>query len=172
MTLDLDNTSVGKRKLQANLLTGFALFFLKGVTTLKIGRLIDANFNRAREGMRVIEDILRFLLDEQELFIEAKNLRLGLGEVNSVIDNQLRLISHRDTANDVGTEVTPKAEQERFDIKAVLIANFKRVQESLRVLEEMLKLLNVEASEKCKAFRYQTYELEYQTMKKINEGGK
>ena len=104
--------------------------------------------------------------------MEAKNLRLGLGEVNSILDNQLHLINHRDTINDVGTQVTPKAEQERSDIKAVLIANFKRVQESLRVLEEILKLLNVEASQKCKAFRYQTYELEYQTMKKFNEGGK
>lgn len=139
---------------------------------MKIGRLIDANFNRTREGIRVIEDVIRFLLDDQELLVEAKNLRLGLGEVNSILDNQLHLINHRDTINDVGTQVTLKAEQERSDIKAVLIANFKRVQESLRVLEEILKLLNVEASQKCKAFRYQTYELEYQTMKKFNEGGK
>ena len=139
---------------------------------MKIGRLVDANFNRAREGMRVIEDIIRFLMDDQELLVEIKNLRLELGEINSVLDEQLHLITHRDTINDVGTEITPKAEQERADIKSLLIANFKRVQESLRVLEETLKLFNIEASQKCKAFRYQTYELEYQTMKKFNEGGK
>ncbi len=139
---------------------------------MKIGRLVDANFNRAREGMRVIEDIIRFLMDDQELLVEIKNLRLELGEINSVLDEQLHLITHRDTINDVGTEITPKAEQERADIKSLLIANFKRVQESLRVLEETLKLFNIEASQKCKTFRYQTYELEYQTMKKINEGGK
>jgi thiamine-phosphate pyrophosphorylase len=139
---------------------------------VKIGRLVDANFNRAREGMRVIEDIIRFLMDDQELLVEIKNLRLELGEINSVLDEQLHLITHRDTINDVGTEITPKAEQERADIKSLLIANFKRVQESLRVLEETLKLFNIEASQKCKTFRYQTYELEYQTMKKINEGGK
>ncbi|HBQ26496.1 MAG TPA: thiamine-phosphate pyrophosphorylase [Syntrophomonas sp.] len=122
--------------------------------------------------MRVIEDIIRFLMDDQELLVEIKNLRLELGEINSVLDEQLHLITHRDTINDVGTEITPKAEQERADIKSLLIANFKRVQESLRVLEETLKLFNIEASQKCKTFRYQTYELEYQTMKKINEGGK
>ena len=138
---------------------------------MKIGRLIDANFNRAREGIRVIEDIIRFLMDDQELLVEIKNLRLELGKINSVLDEQLHLITHRDTINDVGTEITPKAEQERADIKSLLIANFKRVQESLRVLEETLKLFNIEASQKCKAFRYRAYELEHQIMNKFNEGG-
>lgn len=138
---------------------------------MKIWRLVDANLNRSREGLRVIEDVLRFWLDDKELFIQAKSLRLGVGEVNSILEEQIQPIQHRDTKNDVGAKVTLGPEQERLDLKAVVTANFKRVQESLRVLEETLKLMNIEASQKCKAIRYQCYELEHQTLKKLDEGG-
>ncbi|MGE5370826.1 MAG: hypothetical protein ACM3QZ_02450 [Solirubrobacterales bacterium] len=135
---------------------------------MKIRRLIEANFNRAREGLRVVEDVFRFILDDAELCAEAKEIRLTLGNLEARLEREADLTAARDTAGDVGTHHTPKAEQTRDDYRDVVRANFKRTEEALRVLEEMLKLLDTCGSETCKGLRYQVYELEslaFNTMK-------
>lgn len=117
-------------------------------------RVIDANLNRLKEGIRVVEDIMRYRDNNKELSLKLKQLRHI-----SRIDEIDKLLLHRDSIKDV-LRPTTKSELNRSDIKSIIIANFKRAQESSRVLEELLKLYNAEYSETFKYIRYELYSLE------------
>jgi thiamine-phosphate pyrophosphorylase len=117
-------------------------------------RLIDANLNRLREGIRVVEDIFRYLLNDKETAKRLKELRHI-----SRIDIYDSLLDSRDIKNDVLKKSTD-SEQNRADVKSVLIANFKRAQESSRVMEEFGKLLDTKTSENFKYIRYELYDIE------------
>ena len=117
-------------------------------------RLIDANLNRLREGIRVAEDIFRYIYNNKEIAIKLKNLR-HLARTK----NYYELLETRDVENDVLRE-SIKSEQNREDLNSILIANFKRAQESSRVLEELTKLSSIEDSENFKYIRYELYNLE------------
>lgn len=117
-------------------------------------RLIDANLNRLREGIRVVEDIFRYVYNDKETSSKLKSLRHL-----SRLDNYTELLETRDTQNDVLKE-SIKSEQNRADLYSILIANFKRAQESSRVLEEFCKLISIKDSENFKYIRYELYNLE------------
>ena len=117
-------------------------------------RLIDANLNRLREGIRVVEDIFRYVYNDKQTALKLKELR-HLSRLN----NYIELLETRDVKNDV-LRSSIKSEQNRTDLQSILIANFKRAQESSRVLEEFCKLLSVEDSETFKYIRYELYNLE------------
>ncbi|WP_417327012.1 thiamine-phosphate pyrophosphorylase [Halarcobacter sp.] len=117
-------------------------------------RLIDANLNRLKEGIRVVEDIFRYNYDNKEIALKLKSLRHLCR-----VDNYIEVLSTRDVNNDVLRE-SIKSEQNRSDLNSILIANFKRAQESSRVLEEITKLTSIEDSENFKYIRYELYNLE------------
>ena len=117
-------------------------------------RLIDANLNRLREGIRVVEDIFRYIYNDKETSSKLKSLR-HLARTK----NYNELLETRDVANDV-LRCSIKSEQNRDDLYSILIANFKRAQESSRVLEEFTKLTSIEDSENFKYIRYELYTLE------------
>ena len=117
-------------------------------------RVIDANLNRLREGIRVIEDILRYRDNNKELSSKLKKLRH-----KARVDKDEQLLKYRDSINDVLRPST-QSELERTDIKSIITANFKRAQESSRVLEELYKLQNTNHSENFKYIRYELYNLE------------
>ncbi len=117
-------------------------------------RLIDANLNRLREGIRVVEDIFRYIYNDKETSSKLKSLRHV-----SRLENYNELLETRDIKNDVLRE-SIKSEQNRSDLYSILIANFKRAQESARVLEEFCKLISEEKSENFKYIRYELYNLE------------
>ncbi|MDX4012884.1 thiamine-phosphate pyrophosphorylase [Aliarcobacter skirrowii] len=117
-------------------------------------RIIDANLNRLREGIRVVEDIFRYVYNDKELSTKLKNLR-HLARV----ENFYEILESRDVQNDVLRE-SIKSEQNREDLNSILIANFKRAQESSRVLEELTKLSSIKDSENFKYIRYELYILE------------
>lgn len=118
-------------------------------------RLIDANLNRLREGIRVIEDIRRYCFDDKENAVILKNLR-HKARIDSYFE---KLLSSRDIVNDV-LKTTTKSEKGRKDLIALQIANIKRAEESARVLEESLKLYNEDESQKFKDIRYKLYDIE------------
>ncbi|MDY0115999.1 MAG: thiamine-phosphate pyrophosphorylase [Sulfurimonadaceae bacterium] len=124
-------------------------------------RVIDANLNRLKEGIRVIEDIVRYRDNNKAVALKLKNLR-HLAKTNET----LTLLQYRDSTNDVLRPST-KSEQERSDITSILLANFKRAQESSRVLEEIYKLSNMPYSENFKTIRYELYTLEKEVL--LNE---
>ena len=117
-------------------------------------RLIDANLNRLREGIRVVEDIFRYVYNDKQTALKLKELRHL-----SRLENYIELLETRDVKNDV-LRSSIKSEQNRSDLYSILIANFKRAQESSRVLEEFTKLISIEDSENFKYIRYELYNLE------------
>lgn len=122
----------------------------------KIYRVIDANLNRYKEGLRVVEDIQRYVFDNKELSLKLKHLRhLGNLEI------QKEAIKFRDANKDV-LKSTLDIELKRENLQSLLIANLKRAQESARVLEECFKLIDMKISERFKNARYELYELEKQ----------
>ena len=117
-------------------------------------RLIDANLNRLREGIRVVEDIFRYIYNNKQISTKLKSLR-HIARTK----NYYELLETRDVENDVLRE-SIKSEQNREDLNSILIANFKGAQESSRVLEELTKLSSIEDSENFKYIRYELYNLE------------
>ena len=122
-------------------------------------RAFDAALNRAREGLRVVEDYVRFGCDDAHLTRIAKELRHSLAEAVREID-PAHLAACRETQQDVGVTITTSAEGERSSLHAVAIANLKRVQESLRSLEEVGKTISPTLGATMEALRYRTYTLE------------
>ena len=123
-----------------------------------IFRILDANANRAREALRVLEDYARFALDDQTLCGELKSLRHELVELLKPI--LATAVLWRDTPNDVGTEVRIEAEQVREGTSDVIIAAGKRLGEALRTLEEYVKTLNPPTACGIERLRYRFYEIE------------
>ena len=121
-------------------------------------RLLDASANRAREALRVIEDYVRFVLDDRHLTARLKSLRHGLTSALAGISMTDRLAT-RDTQADVGTTLSTAAERIRRDSHEVLTANFTRFQESLRSLEEFGKIDRLLNSQVVEQLRYEAYTL-------------
>jgi thiamine-phosphate pyrophosphorylase len=118
-------------------------------------RIVDANSNRCREGLRVIEDSLRFVLNDGNLYKKIRAIRHSVDEISRNIYGDI--IKERDSFNDLGRKIP---EVSKKDLREVVIANFKRVQESLRVLEEYSKTFIPLASTEFKKQRYDAYVLE------------
>ena len=98
---------------------------------IKYLRVIDANLNRAREGLRVIEDTARFVECNDTAFKELRKARHGLDKITRKIYPEL--LRQRDSRSDAGRVIK---EGKRKGMRSLLSANFRRVEESLRVLEE------------------------------------
>ena len=120
----------------------------------RLYRLIDANLNRLREGIRVLEDIQRFIYDNKTLSQKLKSIRHQCR-----ISDYEKYLKERDIIGDVLKETTA-SESKREDLASVQLSNMKRAQESARVLEESFKLIDPEVAEKFKQIRYALYDIE------------
>ena len=120
-----------------------------------IYRILDANLDRAREGLRIIEEWCRLGLNNQPLAEECKQIRQELAQWHS-----WELRQARDTPGDVGTDLSHPQEEIRESIEQLLQANLCRVQEALRVLEEYSKLYEPQMAAACKQLRYRVYTIE------------
>lgn len=124
-------------------------------TDIRVNRILDANLDRAREGLRILEDWCRFGLNNTELTEKLKHLRQSLAQWHTP-----DLRAARDTPGDPGTALTHPQEKVRSSVSHVLQANFCRVEEALRSLEEFGKIHHPEMAAACKQLRYQVYSLE------------
>jgi thiamine-phosphate pyrophosphorylase len=124
-----------------------------------IYRIIDANFNRAREALRVIEDFCRFALNSSWLCLRAKELRHRLSQAVGRLDTG-RLLASRDTLTDVGIGGTVENQLSRHDLEGCFTAGCKRLTEALRTLAEMTQTENKTVAESIEKLRYDTYTLE------------
>lgn len=131
----------------------------ESVLHANVVRLLDASANRAREALRVVEDFGRFTLDDRYLVERLKALRHQLTSALASIALSDRL-AMRDTQGDVGTSVSTDTEQRRHDIYDVLAANFTRLEEALRSLEEFGKIGNSGFAQQIEQIRYDTYTLQ------------
>lgn len=123
-------------------------------------RMIDANLNRCREGMRVLEDCARFGLDDAPLSQRLKSSRHALRDaINALPTTPDALIAARDTAGDVGTSISTSTEQSRSGLTDLAQAAAKRSTEALRVIEESVKSLGSPATT-FESIRYTLYDIE------------
>ncbi len=122
-------------------------------------RILDANANRAREALRVLEDFARFSANDAPLTESLKHIRHDLAATLAQLPMDRALLV-RDTEGDVGTAIKTAAEFSRPALRDVLTANAKRLTEALRSLEETAKILNPIAAQSLEQLRYRAYTAE------------
>jgi thiamine-phosphate pyrophosphorylase len=133
--------------------------------TPALRRLLDANLDRAREGLRVLEDWARFGLERADLVARCKDLRQRLGRLHG---EDYKLARH--TATDAGAGLTHPAQAERQRPQQVVAANASRVQEALRVLEEFGRGIDPVLASEAAAIRYALYDLDADLLR-AGQGG-
>ncbi len=134
-----------------------------------VWRVLDANLNRSREALRVLDDFARFIADDESCCAELKSMRHELVQAELLLRRIAmqrgagEVLSHRDASGDVGTSITVPGERQRDSVADLVLANCRRLQESLRSLEEFGKLASPEFGATAKQLRYRSYVIE-QTM--------
>jgi len=125
----------------------------------KIYRVIDANFNRVKEGLRVIEEYFRFIIENPEV---TKNIKQIRHELSQIVDEKMlkECVRQRDVENDFISKEFIETEIFRKDAKAVVCANFQRVKEGLRVLEEYIKIVDAKKAQEIQGLRFRVYQEE------------
>ena len=137
----------------------------------KTARIVDANCNRVREAIRVIEDVLRFHVESSDLSASLKDERHEVcAACDTVLKEKLEGLRARDVSGDPGRDSMTESEAARADYKEILISNFRRAEEGLRVLEEVSKLADPALSLRFKRSRFRVYELEKSCLLAV-EGG-
>jgi thiamine-phosphate pyrophosphorylase len=127
-----------------------------------IYRILDANLNRAREGVRVTEEVARLYFSDASLASKFKRLRHELSSVAKRSFDQQKLLSFRDSEKDVGADSMGSLEKKRADLDSIVQANLRRSQEATRVLEEFGKLITPDSAKSFKRIRFKLYVLEQQ----------
>lgn len=129
-----------------------------------IYRVLDANLNRAREGLRVVEEVLRFIWEDEKLSKSLKGLRHKITKISKQNFDQKLLLKYRDSHGDLGAKGMGLYEGKRKDVKAIVQANLRRSEEALRVLEEFGKIIKKGSAEAFKNLRFKLYTLEKQIL--------
>ncbi|MCX5800410.1 MAG: thiamine-phosphate pyrophosphorylase [Candidatus Eisenbacteria bacterium] len=127
----------------------------------KLLRAIDANSNRVSEGLRVVEEVVRFVLDDSDLTKKLKGARHFVREKAQDLGGSLcNLVAARESDADVGRGLSTTDSSERKDAAGIVAANMKRAQEGVRVLEELSASFDAGSSNKFKELRFELYSLE------------
>ena len=129
------------------------------MTQKAVYRIIDANFNRAREALRVMEEVCRFGLNHAGLTARSKQLRHDLCRAIAQLDSR-QLLTCRDTPGDVGTDLCVDNPMPRTDLETCLTAGAKRLSEALRALAEVIQTLDPVLARTVEQIRYAAYTLE------------
>jgi thiamine-phosphate pyrophosphorylase len=132
----------------------------------EIFRILDANLNRVREGLRVAEEVCRLLLEDAALQRELKAVRHALAQLEEEIQST-KLLASRNVHRDPGVKAAEGARANWLDLTR---ANFRRAQEGLRVLEEVSKLVPGNLGGAFKRLRFRMYELEQRAVKRLATG--
>ncbi len=127
-------------------------------TRKNVYRVLDANSNRAAEGLRTLEEYFRFIIEDASLSSGLKQLRHDLLKLVAKFD-RIELLSNRDVAGDIGCSIKTDSELVRTDLQAIIAAASQRVQQSLRCLEEYAKLIEPSIASEFEQLRYRAYTL-------------
>ena len=128
-------------------------------------RILDANANRTREALRVVEDVLRFSYREGRMASALKDERHRVGRYcDKLLRQGLRGLKARDTGADPGRDSMSSGEATKRNLEEILLSNFRRAEEGLRVLEETSKLVDVGLARMLKRSRFRVYDLERKCM--------
>ena len=130
-----------------------------GMIPKDILRIIDANLNRAGEGLRVLEEFARMSLNDTAITQRLKNMRHEILVTDKNLQEQL--VQARDSENDVGTDMKVAGQDEQRDATTIIVANARRIQESMRVLEETAKAYDTEVeTDIYRKARFELYTIE------------
>ena len=132
-------------------------------------RILDANANRAREALRVLEDTSRFALDDAALTAEFKRLRHEFRAALSRLPEGW-LEANRNSAGDVGASLTAAGEHERAGLADIVAAAGKRLGEALRVIEETAKMFEPSLAREVEVIRYRLYDTESALHHRLGSG--
>ena len=136
------------------------------MTRKEVYRIIDANFNRSREGLRVCEEVARFIWNSPRLTKDLKAVRHSISAILKDMPAATKILnSSRDSVRDVGRCGCSKSEMSRLTDSDIFGANIQRVKESLRVLEEFFKLIDKKKSAVFTVLRFKVYEIEKKALK-------
>ncbi len=136
----------------------------------EIFRIIDANLNRSREGLRVCEEITRFALNSPSLTKDLKNVRHSVTSLaKPYLLRSEGAVQSRDSEGDVGRRARSKSEMRRLGAAYLVSANIERVKECLGVLEEFLKIIDKKVSAKFTSLRFRVYEIERKAIGRITK---
>lgn len=122
-------------------------------------RVLDANLNRVREGLRVCEEVARLIRDDAALTRRCQRFRYSVDRAARLLPGS-KLLKARDSRSDVGRPALRGAVRPHRNGRDLLTANLKRVQEALRVLEEFSRLVKPSAAQAFGALRFKAYSLE------------
>jgi len=124
-------------------------------------RIIDANSNRTREALRVVEDVVRFSWEDARVASKLKRERHLISRYcDALLRKDFKGLKARDTFRDTGRDSMPRTEGTRRNLEEILLSNFRRAEEGLRVLEEVSKLSGPESGRRFKRARFRVYNLE------------
>ena len=122
-------------------------------------RIIDANLNRSREGLRVCEEITRFVLEDVKLTQKLKKIRHGISaKIEKLPIVSGKLLTSRESASDIGKNIVNRSKRKSYS--DIFSANIQRTEEALRVLEEFSKIISKPLSKSFSRLRFKVYELE------------
>jgi len=129
-------------------------------------RIVDANLNRIGESLRLLEDIARLLLNDAVLAERLKAMRHELATKELSIKKHF--LQARDSEGDVGIDIEVQQQAKERELPATIVANARRVQESLRVIEELSKVPGIDLDpDKFKRARFSLYDIERALMSKL-----
>jgi thiamine-phosphate pyrophosphorylase len=131
--------------------------------------MLDANVNRAREALRVMEDAARFALNDKGLSSELKSLRHDLRAALAHVPEGW-LEANRDTPGDVGAAISTPSEMSRANLADVVVAAGKRLTEALRVIEEVSKTIDVTMARDVESLRYRAYDIDQRLTLRLGSG--
>lgn len=139
------------------------------MTKKEILRILDANLNRSREGLRVCEEIERFVANDKKMTEKLKRARHAVSRSIGLLPASLaELVSARDSRGDVGKEPSAlEARRKSAGAFGLFAANIERVKEALRALEETSKFLDPKLSAVYKRIRFNVYTLEKEALPKL-----
>lgn len=123
-----------------------------------IYRILDANYNRATEGIRTLEEIARFQANSTLLQRELKSLRHKIAAAHQLLPAE-ELLKSRSASGDVGPENTLDSEMQRTSLEHIQNAASQRIQQALRALEEFSKPLHPQAASAFGKVRYLAYDV-------------
>lgn len=131
-------------------------------------RIMDANFNRAKEALRVAEDLARFILNDRVLASRYKKCRHELSKILLAFPvPYLKMLATRDSRRDVGKWSAIRDPKRNPKWADLMISNLKRAQEALRVLEECAKVITPRQARLFQKLRFECYDLERRSIPKF-----
>jgi thiamine-phosphate pyrophosphorylase len=136
-------------------------------------RIIDANLNRAGEGLHLLEELARLALNDAGLTQQLKTIRHEILKGDWSFNQQL--VQSRDSTGDVGVDIEAWGEEKHRELPIMVVANARRVQEALRILEELAKIPGATPQldpEKFKQARFVLYTIEQELLSRLSRQDK